>query len=784
MNSLLFESAAQENVVEALCSYIFHIILKAFFIVFVSSLVNPCFSQEWIPVRDTSLMIEENSIIDLSNLPSISKPVSSPLRISSEGNFVIANNITVPRRFLMASMGFGGSYPTHAMADLYVEQLRRHGYNMVRIDFIEHTLMQGRDNDFDFNPDQFDRLQYFLASLKHAGIYYMLNGLSSGNAGYGNIRERWVNHRKAKQGVYFDNQQQSHWKKLMEKMFTPINPYTGISTLEDPALAGLILVNEGGLAFTNRMGVTDALKPQFADWLKRKYGTTAALKKAWKDELSNTESIENRSVNFPQPDAWTSRRMSDTQQFFVELEKSTADWMTQYLRQLGYKGMITAYNNWLSPAAHLSRGQFDWVDLHNYFSEPTKDTQPGSVMRQDSLLAGGASYIRELAVGKHIGKAYTVSEFGQIFWNKYRRESGLAVPAYAAFQGWDVICQHASPVKLSYESGNPKKDLIGPFEVGLDPVARAGETLATLLFVRGDVEPAKNTIGIKMTPQFVFDENAHLGGFPGDISRLALVTGVGLDWQGRMDGQYDAQVMPGNASVTLTGKPVEPTRADKSLAARVDALAGKYAGSLGPKISKTSFVVDNRWVSRVDALRKTGLIGKDNLTDPKQGVYQTDTGQVVMDSQRKRLMVVTPNTEAVVFDEPEPIALDNLKVEQADGPALVSVSSMDGQPLNASKRMLVILATDARNSGMRFSDAAETTLLDLGKKPVLIKTAVVKLKLKNQNAAKLKVYSNTLRGKRGDVIPVAQESDGISFVLDTARLSHGPTTYFEIAGQE
>lgn len=109
---------------------------------------------------------------------------------------------------------------------------------------------------------------------------------------------------------------------------------------------------------------------------------------------------------------------------------------------------------------------------------------------------------------------------------------------------------------------------------------------------------------------------------------------------------------------------------------------------------------------------------------------------------------------------------------------------MDGQPVNASKRLLVILATDARNSGMRFSDAAETTLLDIGHKPVVIRAATIKLKLRNRNAAQLAVYSNNLRGQRGDEIPVTRQADGISFVLDTASLSHGPTTYFEIVSQE
>lgn len=760
--------------------------LLSIFLIFGS--IVPCHAEgRWQPVNDVSLMIEPGSILDFSSLGA-SQPIDPGKKVViRDGHFSVQDTSAKPQRFLMASLGFAtatGGFPDHVVADLYARQLRMHGYNMARLDFVEETMMNGRMQDFDFDPEQQDRFHYLLSALRREGVYYILNGLSSDNAAFGNIKERWVSQRRVKLGIYHDTKVQAHWKQLMEHMLGAINPYTGVSTLADPALAGLIMVNEGGLAFLTRQGVPNELRPLFSDWLKNKYGNTAALAKGWKGELAAGESLEVRSVGFPKPDAWTSKRMSDTQQFFFDLEKSTADWMTQYLRQLGYKGLLTSYDNWLSPAAHVSRGQLEWVDLHNYFFEPTKFASPDSVMRQDSMLESEAKYIRELASGRHIGKPYTVSEYGQIFWNKYRRESALAVPAYASFQGWDMICQHAGAIDLSYASKGGRKDAIYPFVIGLDPITRATETLAALLYLRGDVAPARKMLGVRLDSKHVFDESAFLGNMPVDISRLALVTGVGLDWQGRLEGQYDAQVMPGNASVTLTGKPVDPTRADKSLAAKMDALASKYAGSLGPKISKTSFVVDNRWVSRVDAMKKTGLIGKDNLTDPKQGIYQTDTGQVVMDSQRKRLMVVTPNTEAVVFDAFEAMTLDNLRVEQADGPALVSVSSMDGQPLNASMRMLVILATDARNSGMRFSDAAETTLLDLGKKPVLIKTAVVKLKLKNQNAAKLKVYSNTLRGKRGDVIPATQESDGISFVLDTARLSHGPTTYFEISGQE
>lgn len=70
----------------------------------------------------------------------------------------------------------------------------------------------------------------------------------------------------------------------MATMYGSVNPYTGMSILKDPTLAGLILVNEGNLVFVNRQGVSPVFKPQFAKWLKKKYGSNQALKAAWGNE--------------------------------------------------------------------------------------------------------------------------------------------------------------------------------------------------------------------------------------------------------------------------------------------------------------------------------------------------------------------------------------------------------------------------------------------------------------------------------------------------------------------
>lgn len=745
--------------------------------------------SRWLPVQDVSLIVEPGSVLDFSGLVPV-REAGRRVVVSPEGRWAFEDQPKQPQRFLMAALGFAaatGLLPDHARADLYARQLRMRGYNMARLDFADATLMHDRRADFDFDPEQRDRFFYLLAALKREGIYYVLDGLSSDNGGYGGIQERWLNRRNMRQRLYYDAEAQNHWKHLAEKVLGATNPYTGLTILQDPALAGVILVNEGGLAFVTRNGIPDALRPAFVAWLKKRYGTQKALEAAWKGELRPGETLDSASVGFPGPDQWTSRRMADAQRFFVDLERSTADWMTAHLRHLGYRGMVTAYDNWLSPAAHVSRSQFDWVDLHNYFFEPTQFTQPGSVMRQESLMQDHAKYIRELASGRHFGKSYSVSEYGQVFWNRYRRESALAVPAYASFQGWDMISQHAYAVELSYAARGGRKDAIYPFVVGLDPIARATETLAALLFLRADVAPAERRIGIRLGEDYVFNDSAFLGNIPGDLTRLGLVHGIGLDWQGRLvgTGRYDALVEPGNTALWLQGnawRRIEP--GTEGLAGKVEGWVRQHGGSLGKKLGKTAPVVDARWAGRVTTLRRSGLLPANNRTDPENGIYESDTGQITMDSGIRRLTVVTPRTEAVAFDAPGKVTLDRLTVDQADEGALVSVSAVDGEPLRSSRRMLVVLATDARNSAMLFTDAAETTLRDLGRMPVLIRAARVELTLRSPYADRLQVYSTTLRGKRGDAISARREPGRLHFVLDTSQLSHGPTTYFEIVAQD
>jgi hypothetical protein len=715
----------------------------------------------------------------------------------------------------MGSWAFGpaeGGFPSKADITRYVKQYKLHGYNMMRIGHLELMLMQGQPRDFQFNPTQLDRFYFLVSELKKNGLYMIVEGLSTGNGGLGDNNlggkssSRFLGYNNLARRVYFDEDVQQHWKNLAQAMYGQVNPYTKTSLLEDPALAGFILSNENSIAFHLMIdrangGNTypDWLKPHFNEWLLKKYKRTSAIKQAWSEQTINAlpserakanfnelqpyESLEKANIYIADYKRGKSPRLADFQQFIWETELETSQWMTAYLRSIGYKGLITAYNNHRSPATHASRSQLDWVDIHEYFAHPTHYTELGSFSEQKSMLGDKATYIQWMAYSRHFGKPFTVSEHGQVFWNPYRREAGLALPAYAALQNWDGINQHANQVQLKYSSiTGQRRELIMPFSVGLDPISRATETLSALLYLRADVMPANKTIGAKLTPDDAFKNSDFETYPPRDVSKLSLIHGLALDWQGLSANKSSLStgLAPYNAQVSIN----EP--------GKLTLFNGSITQVSSKPIANTNIYSneyeEETWAARVQNLREAHLIDASNQTNPAMGIYQSDTGQLILDSHKKQMTVITDKTEGVVFSNPSPIKLKNLSILSAEDAALIAVSAMDNKPntnLANSQRMLITLSTDARNTGMTFTDETNSTLQSLGSQPILIKPVYIKLRLTNVNSNLLKVYSTDLRGQRKDSIPVVRVKNGaninaIEFELDIRHLSHGATTYFEI----
>ena len=695
-------------------------------------------ADEWLPVREISLEVQAGSPLDFSGI--LTNPaIDSGHRLIAGrgGRLVFADAPERPQRLLCASLAWSpasGGFPDHAEADRYAEQLARHGYNVARLHFVDANLMFGRKKDLDFDPEILDRFHYLLAALKRNGIHWIMDGLTSWRGAYGGYDDRWDPSGNLKTALYFDDKAFAHWKRLQEELLARINPYTGTATIHEDALALIILVNENAIEFESVVHDKPGKPPYdpmigapFNRWLKERYGSTAALAKVWPD-LHRSERLEDGTVALPLDRYVDTARLRDLQAFFSDTEISTAERMSRVLRDLGYRGLISSYNNWPTIQTGLSRRGLDVVTMNTYH-DWIGGYQAGGRIEQVSSLADDLNYLRMIAATRWLGKPFMVSEYDHLFWNRFRYEAGIAVPAFAALQGWDALCRHAhGPIVLAYGEPYSHKRAMLPYAIALDPVARAGETIAALLFRRGDVATSDVTVPFAVRGEEDLSEDMQAVEPPW-LTELALIGKIGLQDQSVIEGISVKQ----------------------------------------PRGTNDLNVI-------LETLRANRELPTSNVTDIDAGLIESETGQILLDRRNGQLRVSTLAMEALAHSSLRaPVDLGIMTVENADGPGAIALASIDAEPsLETGHRFLLVFATDARNTGMRFRDREEKVIADYGRLPVLIRRGAVDLSL-DKSARRWTLSPVGLDGMVHP--PVDQGSGQISFRLSNDTPS-GPTTYF------
>ncbi|MET3926724.1 glycoside hydrolase [Devosia sp. 2618] len=691
-------------------------------------------AQDWAPVREINLEVAPGSPLDFSTILPNGVINDSRHLVISEGRFAMSDTPDQPEPLMCASLGWSpasGGFPDHADADRYARQLAMHGYNIARFHFVEAALMADRDTDFDFNPEILDRVHYLMAALKREGISWIMDGVTSARGGDGGFDDRWDSVGPLKQSILLEPDGIVHWTRLQQMILGADNPYTGIAPIRDPALALIVLVNEGSLEFDSIIGenhgdgtYSPLLLKRFNEWLARRYANTAALAEAW-GGLPPGQSLEAGTITLPtyRYDAWAGNR--DLQLFEIETETIGTANMTAILRSMGYQGAISNYNNWPTLQGSISRRDLDTVTMNVYF-DWVSGYNAGARIEQKSSIGDGLSYIRVAAATRWLDKPFLITEYDHLFWNKYRYEAGLAFPAYAAFQGWDGICRHAhGPIALRYGEDFPHKKSMLPYAIALDPVGRAGETLAALLFRRGDVAKSGLTIPF------------------------------------RIDGDK------GLNDYVATQEPEGPTGL---MALGAIGLAPGSVGGVPADRSSTSFG------DVLEQLVRGGAVDRATANEVAQGAFNTDTGEIGVFPDKRLMQVVTAKTVAAAFDTLDgALTLGSATLRSSSTPGLFALSALDDADLADSKRVLVIFATDARNSGMRFADAEAKEIVDFGQLPVLIEPGTVNFTLAGEG--RWTIAPVGLDGVVGTV--VASGTGPVDLSLSNVT-PNGPTTYFVI----
>ena len=719
--------------------------------------------EVWLPLIDRDLIvIGKNNPLDFSNLNKAGFAGQYGWAVALPDGHIGFEKLRQSQHFLCASLVFNslnGGIPDHTDSIRLVEQLHRTGYNLVRLHFIDAHLMAGRLQDFDFDPEQFDHLHYLLSQLKQAGIYWIVDGMTSDNAGYGNVQpHRYIKKYSAKVDVLSSHEGFLHWSNLVERLWGKENPYTGMSTLEDPALLGIILINEGGIDYLSTINgnkYSDKLSILFAKWLKSHYNNENTLKSAWHGGFGLNESLDSR-VFVPDSIRGQSPRSIDFSKFVADLEKETYFAMTAHVQKLGFKGLTTAYDNWGFFNTDISRATPGWVDMHSYHVLPTNHGRVGSSIQQISVHQNSARYVRELTNARQWGKPFTVSEYSQPFWNRWRNESAALIPAVAAHQGWDAICQFSeTPIQFDYGPSNfSLRQAIFPYGVGADPIAHAGERLAAMLYLRGDVAPARSSIHIHLDAQASLTRNGGWEQIPEGLSRLGLVSAIGIDMNTNR-----SQPQPGQLSINLPSD------------------SSQWREKLESQLLRGGLDVGS-WSTA--SLRDAGLISSKNLTQVNNGTYHSDTEQILFNNDQKIITITTDKTLVIVAPQGN-FSAGSFQVENKADATLFAISSLDGKPVNSSQRLLLWVLTDAINTGMTFEDSTRQTIKSVGHFPPMVKPAIATLRFSNENAKKFKIWPLSLNGTRHLPIPTSVQENKLEVHIDTQKLPDGPALFFEIS---
>jgi len=632
-------------------------------------------------------------------------------------------------------------------------QIKRGGYNMVRLQSVELLLQDNKaEAEIAFNPTNLDRFDYFVHCLKKEGIYLNID-IAAYKVWLKGAWDEGVR-QLMKERFLVDPASRGIWERGARLLMTHRNPYTGLTLAEDPALVLATFFNEQDIPMEQKMFEDPSLKPlanrRWREFLKAKYGSDGALREAWKTGLPSGDAFE--TAEFSRALTWEkTARGNDANIFVYELGREMILWFRKTLKEIGFKGLTGQFDVMPNYRGHAMRNENTAVLMHMYHNHPSAYTDPGSRTAQNGILQTAATYWRIASSSRYLNRPLCVTEYGAGFWGKLRHEEGLVYPAYSALQDFSMITIHTQPViqKQAY----PLRD----FMVGRDPVLRAGQALAALLYLRGDVSASPHTTGLSLSRAFLMNDGNLNRVMSSDQSKLSLITRFGLIWDEALPPglppypKPDLRITPASGGTIIVG----------------DAAATVVEGSPAKDIDGV-----------LALMKQKGMLAADNLSVGSKGIFQADTGELTMRTQEETLLVKTPRTEGAALKAGQSAKLAALASVKTSTAAAIAASSLDGASLGESRRILLVYSTDALNTGFEASDD-RVTLIKQGVLPVLMQTGVLDLELRTKKSA-AKLTALGLDGLPTEEVGVRVEGGVVKIRLDTAALKNGPTPFFEL----
>lgn len=741
-------------------------------------------NRDWKPLKRQNLVFQQGPVWKKADFPSREILENSILNFSSQldfapcgsyGKVVEKNGFLVfekrpehPIRF------FGHHSSAEWVCDwepdekLYLEQMRRTGNNALRLSV--HRLsndwwMSREENQkrYQYEPDGFFiayRIRNFcryVAEMNRKGIYLLLG---SGGAGLDNSIRIMI-------GVPEDREL---YRQEVIRLLNYVNPFTGRKIKDEPCIIGWQFCNEqspqhlaqfSGYEKRVRKSTWDFLRKKWHAWLKNQYRNHfPLLRKEYGREAAGFSKFEE----VPLVNKYTDRTVlaRDFQLFTQSVMDEMFRYYRETIRTAGYNGPASWGNyDKVLRVTESRRKNNIMTEVNTYHSFYHLNRVP-----QLSSIGNALLSFRDAAGSRIPGFPLLVTEYNDNHLNRYSHEFGLTFPAYSALQNFSGLFFHNSSVITDRIQAPESFDKTGCHVIATAPMMRAGVFLAACLYGRGDVSASRHMVVLNYDRNFM--KTIRANGYPNaQQTRLALLSGFGVDFPspGRKAPVCDL-AFPGYGNDAADYQIYLLARSGDS-EARKDMLA-----------------------AHVEELRKKGILSPDNRTDIAKGVFESDTGELLLETTLPRMRVVTPRTEVISLPRDGSAKASLLEVRNTSTSTTVAATAMDRKPLEKSSRIVLLFITENAWEGSIRTPDGDYILspgpLKRNKQPVgnfLVKSGSVNLRLKNSSGGKFVLYPLSLNGIRREPIPIRQKGDRIEITIDTAKLKHGVTPFFELAAE-
>ncbi len=714
-------------------------------------------SKEWVETNINDIAIVEGSALDVSkDFDDAPAGTYGRVVVSKKGKFAFEKKPNAKLKFHGTVWYMGGE----AVSDVNKskENLRklckiakRQGYNLLRF----HT------SDYLCSKDPaklalgFDLYDFLISEAGKNGIY--LN-LLIGNNIFEDGAANWEDRFSMKfRMILGDPKTREQWREHAKKQLEHINPYTGLAWKDDPAFMGMEYWNEMCL-FALWAKVNDNDKKlgddEFSKYLREKYETVENLN-------SNGKLLRKNYADFGKIGFLGELQSSEWAQFLQMKSRQFRDYCENVVKnEIGYKGLIYQFNARRSMnLTYMASEICDYTALNIYHSHPSEFMDIGSSINPKSSLENCADTFRAGATRKIFDRPVCMTEYNHCHWNEFKHEGGIVFGAYAALQDFDGMVVHSDGVK----TGEKPNKYLAPFGIYNSPVFRANEFITYCLFKRGDAKRSKNRVEFFVPTDFVKNSADMNNTVNNDQSKIALLSGFAMRFENAQTPKSLRRVRAKKPNMTML-----PVGAALTDAAQNFASTG---ANVGKKFDIEAFVQE---------MRTKGILGEDNITSPTQGIFQSDTGEIVLDSKNLKVSVITPKTEAVAFKKGTE-HLDALGDVESSVPCSVAVCSVDGAPIRESKRMVLVYATDNINDNMVLSKDRNSLLQNAtSRSKILIKRGRMSARLAVAPDTAFRLYELKYNGERKAEIPVELKDGKLEIKIDNSK---NPTTFFEIAAQ-